>query len=125
MREQIIIRISLRDDVPSSWPSCEDYSAPSPLPSKQRVAGSNPAGRADQRFYLRGTARAGALLNRQPVAEVVRGGTGPGVLAAQTGMVFPRGDSYSARTADNFSAKAAGLNRWQVKAARPSRGVSQ
>ena len=46
MREQIIIRISLRDDVPLRWPSCEDYSAPSPLPSKQRDAGSNPAGRA-------------------------------------------------------------------------------
>src|SRR5208282_2441317 len=52
MREQIIIRISLRDDVPLRWPSCEDYSAPSPLPSKQRVAGSNPAGRADLRKCL-------------------------------------------------------------------------
>ena len=48
MREQIIIRISLRDDVPLRWPSCEDYSAPWPLPSKQRVAGSSPAGRARQ-----------------------------------------------------------------------------
>jgi hypothetical protein len=46
MREQIIIRISLRDDVPLRWPSREDYSARWPLPSKQRVAGSNPAGRA-------------------------------------------------------------------------------
>jgi hypothetical protein len=46
MREQIIIRISLRDDVALCWPSCEDYSARWPLPSKQRVAGSNPAGRA-------------------------------------------------------------------------------
>src|ERR1017187_9939118 len=48
MWEQIIIRISLRDDAPLRWPCCEDYSAPSPLPSKQRVAGSNPAGRAAQ-----------------------------------------------------------------------------
>jgi hypothetical protein len=40
-------------------------------------------------------------------------------------MVFPRGDSYSAPTADNFSAKAAELDYWQVKAARPSRGVGQ
>src|SRR6516162_8598363 len=46
MREQIIIRISLRDDVPLRWPSCEDYSAPSWLPSEQPVAGSNPARRA-------------------------------------------------------------------------------
>src|ERR1017187_10524727 len=46
MREQIITRISLRDDVPLRWPSCEDYSARWPMPSKQRVAGSNPAGRA-------------------------------------------------------------------------------
>jgi len=79
--------------------------------------------RADLRLYLRSAACVGALLNRQSIAEVVRGGTGPGVLAAQTGIVFPRGDSYSARTADNFSAKAARLNRWQVKAARSSRGV--
>jgi hypothetical protein len=50
MREQIIIRISLRDDVPLRWPSCEDYSARSSLPSKQRVAGSNPAGRAGKVF---------------------------------------------------------------------------
>jgi hypothetical protein len=40
--------ISLRDDVPLRWPSREDYSARWPLPSKQRVAGSNPAGRAGQ-----------------------------------------------------------------------------
>ena len=40
-------------------------------------------------------------------------------------MVFPLGDSYSARTADIFSAKAPGLNRWQVKLARPNRGVGQ
>jgi hypothetical protein len=46
MREQIIMRISLRGDARLRWPSCEDYSAGSPLPSKQRVAGSNPAGRA-------------------------------------------------------------------------------
>ena len=45
--------ISLPDDVPLRWPSCEDYSARWSLPSKQRVAGSNPAGRADLRFYLR------------------------------------------------------------------------
>jgi len=32
-------------------------------------------------------------------------------------MVLTRGDGYSARTADNFGAKAARLNRWQVKAA--------
>ena len=38
--------ISLRDDVPLHWPSREDYSVRWPLPSKQRVAGSNPAGRA-------------------------------------------------------------------------------
>jgi hypothetical protein len=43
--------ISLRDDVPLRWPSREDYSARWPLPSKQRVAGSNPAGRADQRVF--------------------------------------------------------------------------
>src|ERR1035441_10727675 len=49
MREQIITRISLRDDVPLRWPSCEDYSARWPMPSKQRVAGSNPAGRASLR----------------------------------------------------------------------------
>jgi len=64
MREQIIIRISLRDDVPLSWPSCEDYSAPSPLPSKQRVAGSNPAGRASQQAGAhrhRGAARGSRL----------------------------------------------------------------
>ena len=46
MREQIVIRISLRDDVPSRRPSCEDYSAPSWLPSKQKGGGSNPSGRA-------------------------------------------------------------------------------
>jgi hypothetical protein len=40
------MRISLRDDVALRWPSREDYSARWPLPSKQRVAGSNPAGRA-------------------------------------------------------------------------------
>jgi hypothetical protein len=51
MREQIIIRISLRDDVPLRWPSCEDYSARSSLPSKQRVAGSNPAGRARSELF--------------------------------------------------------------------------
>jgi hypothetical protein len=40
------MRISLRGDVPLRGPSREDYSARWPLPSKQRVAGSNPAGRA-------------------------------------------------------------------------------
>jgi hypothetical protein len=40
------MRISLRDDVALRWPSCGDYSARWPQPSKQRVAGSNPAGRA-------------------------------------------------------------------------------
>ena len=42
------MRISLRDDMPLRWPSCGNYSAPSPLPSKQPVAGSNPAGRAER-----------------------------------------------------------------------------
>jgi hypothetical protein len=35
--------------VPLRWPSCGNYSASSPLPSKQRVAGSNPAGRAHRK----------------------------------------------------------------------------
>ncbi len=42
----MIMRISLRDDVPLRWLYSRDYSARSSLPSKQRVAGSNPAGRA-------------------------------------------------------------------------------
>jgi hypothetical protein len=37
MQEQIIIRISLRYDVPLRWPYSWDYSARSPLPSKQRA----------------------------------------------------------------------------------------
>jgi hypothetical protein len=49
-REQIIIRISFRDHVPSRWPSCGDYSAHPSMPSKQPVAGSSPAGRAGQRL---------------------------------------------------------------------------
>ena len=57
MREQIIIRISLGDDVLLRWSSCEDYSAPSSLPSKQRVAGSNPAGRAELWFTCGNAAR--------------------------------------------------------------------
>jgi hypothetical protein len=32
------MRISLQDDAALTWPSCEDYSAPSLMPSKQRVA---------------------------------------------------------------------------------------
>jgi hypothetical protein len=36
-----------------------------------------------------------------------------------------RSDSYSARTADKFSANAAGLNRWQLKAARPRSGIGR
>ena len=66
MREQIIIWISLRDDVPLRWPSCEDYSARSSLPSKQRVAGSNPAGRADlrKRFSVELAAPTTALLQQ-------------------------------------------------------------
>ena len=48
MREQIIIQISLRDDVPLRWRFSRDYNARSSLPSKQRVAGSNPAGRAQR-----------------------------------------------------------------------------
>ena len=34
--------------MPLRWPSCEDYSARLSLPSRQRVAGANPAGRASQ-----------------------------------------------------------------------------
>jgi len=37
--------ISLCDDAALRWPSYEDHSARLSLPSKQRVAGSNPAGR--------------------------------------------------------------------------------
>jgi hypothetical protein len=44
--------ISLRDDLPLRWPFYKDYSAPPSLPSKQRVAGSSPAGRADLRKRL-------------------------------------------------------------------------
>jgi hypothetical protein len=58
MREQIIIRISLRDDVPLRWPSCEDYSADLSLPSKQPAGGSNPSGRTELPFYLRKRCRA-------------------------------------------------------------------
>jgi hypothetical protein len=42
--------ISLRDDAALCWPAREDHSARLSLPSKQRVAGSNPAGRAGQSF---------------------------------------------------------------------------
>jgi hypothetical protein len=51
---------------------------PPEVPSKQRVAGSNPAGRAELRLYLHGAACAGRLLDRRPVAEVDRGRTGIG-----------------------------------------------
>jgi hypothetical protein len=44
--------ISLRDDAALCWPAREDHSARLSLPSKQRVAGSNPAGRADLRERL-------------------------------------------------------------------------
>ena len=37
---------------------------PSEVPSEQRVAGSNPAGRADLRLYLLGAVCASGLLNR-------------------------------------------------------------
>ncbi len=40
--------ISLCDDAALRWPSYEDHCARLSLPSKQRVAGSNPAGRASQ-----------------------------------------------------------------------------
>ena len=44
------MRISLLDDLASCWLFARDYSAPASMPSKQRVAGSNPAGRAGQRL---------------------------------------------------------------------------
>src|ERR1039457_7151526 len=75
MWEQIIIRISLRDDAPLRWPCCEDCSAPSPLPSKQRVAGSNPAGRAGQGSF----------------------GAVGGVVGSQKGSHWEYGGSYDAR----------------------------
>ena len=40
------MRISLLDDLASCWLFARDYSARPSLLSKQRVAGSNPAGRA-------------------------------------------------------------------------------
>ena len=46
------------------------------MPSKQRVAGSNPAGRAELRFCLRAAAWVGGLSNTQPAADVDRGRTG-------------------------------------------------
>jgi hypothetical protein len=42
------MRISLLDDLASCWLFARDYSARPSLPSKQRVAGSNPAGRASE-----------------------------------------------------------------------------
>ena len=70
------MRISLLDDLASCWLFARDYNARPSLPSKQPVAGSNPAGRADLRLYLRGAAwRVGCLIGSR-LAKVDRGRTG-------------------------------------------------
>jgi hypothetical protein len=48
MWEQIIMPISFRDEVLVTGPTCGNAQRFLPLPSKQRVAGSNPAGRGLQ-----------------------------------------------------------------------------
>jgi len=82
------MRISLRDDVPRRWPSCEDYSAPSPMSSKQPVAGSNPVGRAglasDLGKHLGLRCYSLAAEAKQPVKPDRQARSGNGVLTQET-----------------------------------------
>ena len=107
MREQIIMRISLRDDVLLRWPSCEDYSARLSLPSKQKGGGSNPSGRAELPFYQRKRWGNGGFYGCGGLRQLLTGSASPSaqeqvVCLYGPGRGVPRPDSYSAQRADNW-----------------------
>src|SRR5271166_3311328 len=66
MWEQIIMRISLRDDTPLRWPSCGNYSAPSPVPVTKLLA--SPVTMWNRRRCLR-LAQRGQCPSDKPVGD--------------------------------------------------------